>query len=190
MVAIALLRGVNVGGHNKIKMDGLRALCATLELEHAQTYVQSGNVVFRTSAHDTVKIGPRLENAIQRTFGFHAAVMVRTLDELRGVLSRNPFAGRVGIDPAKLLVTFLGVDPGPEAAARIAAIPYGADRPEELFLDGRELYIHYPNGVGRSKLSPSVVERALGTAGTARNWNTVAKLVEIAEALPSQGSTP
>ncbi len=184
MVAIALLRAVNVTGHNMIKMDALRSLCGSLGLQHAQTYVQSGNVVFRTRARDTVPLARRMEEAIEGSFGFRPAVMIRTLDELRGVVARNPFAAR-GFAPAKLLVTFLAAGPSPEAVARIAAIPLAPGAgPEELSLDGRELYIHYPNGAGRSKLAPAVIERALRTPGTARNWNTVTKLVEIAEALP------
>lgn len=181
MVVISLLRGVNVGGHNKIKMDALRALCESLGFQHAQTYVQSGNVVFRTPARDTAQVARQLEDAIGRRFGLRVAVVVRTLDELRGVVARNPFFSRDGIDPAKLLVTFLATEPDPGAAARIAAIK--AD-PEELRLDHRELYIHYPNGVGKSKLAPSVVGRALGAVGTARNWNTVVALVRMADALP------
>lgn len=176
-VVISLLRGVNVGGHNKIKMDALRALHESLGLPDAQTYVQSGNVISRTEARDLVLLSKRIENAIERTFGFRPAVILRTSSELRDVIARNPFATRRGIDPSKLLVTFLATDPGREARDKVLKIK--AD-PEELRISGRELYIYYPNGMGRSKLSLAVIEKTLKTSGTGRNWNTITKLLEIA----------
>jgi uncharacterized protein (DUF1697 family) len=179
-VVISLLRGVNVGGHNKIQMEALRALCRALGLRDAQTYVQSGNVVFRTEARDLVRLARRIEGAIHASLGFRPAVMVRTSAELRDVIARNPFAARRGIDPRKLVVSFLAAEPGPEARQRLLRVPAG---PEELHLAGRELYIYFPNGMGRSKLSPAVLEKALQTSATGRNWNSVTKLLEIAEKL-------
>jgi uncharacterized protein (DUF1697 family) len=179
-VIIAMLRGVNVGGHNKIKMDALRALCESLKLRDACTHVQSGNVVFRTEERDLAVLTKRLENGIERRFGFRPAVIVRTSSELREVIARNPFATRRGIDPRKLLVTFLASDPGPEAREMVLSIK--AD-PEELRIEGRELYIYFPNGMARPKLSWPVIEKTLKTPGTGRNWNTVRKLLEIAERL-------
>src|ERR1039458_3254224 len=93
-VVISMLRGVNVGGHNKIKMDALRELCASLKLRDPQTYVQSGNVVFRSDDRDLVPLGRRIEQAIERKFGFRPAVILRTAAELRDVIARNPFASR------------------------------------------------------------------------------------------------
>jgi uncharacterized protein (DUF1697 family) len=179
-VIISMLRGVNVGGYNKIKMDALRAHCESLGLRDAQTYVQSGNVIFRTVARDLVLLAKRIERGIERSFGFRPDVIVRTSSELRDVIARNPFATRRGIDPSKLLVTFLASDPGPEARDKILRIK--AD-PEELRIDSRELYIYFPNGIARAILSPAVIEKTLKTPGTGRNWNTVRKLLEIAERL-------
>ena len=178
-VIISMLRGVNVGGHNMIKMDALRALYESLGLRDAQTYVQSGNVVFKTQARDLALISKEIEDGIERGFGFRPSVIVRTSSELRDVIARNPFAKRDGIEPSKLLVTFLAGDPEPEASAKLLGIKVG---PEELRIDGRELYIHFPDGMGRSKLWP-LIEKALKTPCTGRNWNTVTKLVEMAEAL-------
>lgn len=183
-VVITLLRGVNVGGHNRIKMDELRTLYASLKLRDAQTYVQSGNVVCRSDERDLVQLARRVENAIERRFGFRPDVMVRTAAELRDVVRRNPFARRGGIDPSRLLVTFLAADPGPEARDRILRIK--AD-PEELRIDGRQLYVYYPDGLGRSKFSSAVIEKALQASGTARNWNSVTRLLEIAERLEAPG---
>ncbi len=179
-VAISMLRGVNVGGHNCIKMEALRAMYESLGLRDAQTYVQSGNVVFRTSARDTGSLGKRIEAKIEQTFGFRPTVMVRTTSDLRDVIRRNPFASRRGLDPRKLLITFLAADPAPEARAKILGIR--AD-PEELRVHGREVYAYYPNGFGRAKLSAALIERTLSMSGTGRNWNTVTKLLEIAEKL-------
>jgi uncharacterized protein (DUF1697 family) len=179
-VIISLLRGVNVGGHNKIKMDALRALCEALKLRDACTYVQSGNVVFRSDAKDLVRLGKRLGDAIEQSFGFRPAVILRTAPELRDVIARNPFAKRRGIDPKKLLVTFLATEPSQEARDRALQIKAG---PDELHIEGREIYAYFPNGLGRPTLSPAAVERALKTPGTGRNWNSVTKLLEIAERL-------
>lgn len=177
---ISLLRAVNLGPHNKVKMEALRELYADLGLRDAQTYVQSGNVVFRTDARDLARLRKRIESAIEKTFGVRTDVILRTPAELKAVIARNPFAKRTGVEPAKLIVSFLGGEPAPDAHEKIAQIKVGR---EELRLDGRELYIHYVDGQGRSKLTPVVIERALKVSGTARNWNTVTKLLEMAEAL-------
>jgi uncharacterized protein (DUF1697 family) len=179
-VAISMLRGVNVGGHNCIKMESLRAMYETLGLRDAQTYVQSGNVVFRTTARDLAPLAKRIERKIEQTFGFRPGVMIRSPDELREAIRKNPFAARKGIEPGKLLITFLAADPSPEAREKMLSVR--AD-PEELRVEGREVYAYFPNGVGRAKLSPAMIEKTLKTAGTGRNWNTVTRLLEIAEKL-------
>jgi uncharacterized protein (DUF1697 family) len=179
-VIVSLLRGVNVGGHNMIKMDALRALYESLKLRDPQTYVQSGNVVFRTDERDLVLLARRIENGIERRFHFRPDVIVRTTSELRDAIARNPFAMREGIEPGKLLVTFLAGDPSPEAREKVLNIKTD---PEELSIGGREVYIYYPAGMGRSKLSWIAIANALKTTGTGRNWNSVTKLLEIAERL-------
>jgi uncharacterized protein (DUF1697 family) len=177
-VIVSMLRGVNVGGHNMVKMEALRALYESIGLRDPQTYVQSGNVVFRTDARNLAGVAAKIEKAIERTFGFRTPVVVRTSSELRAVIARNPFARRRGIDPSKLLVTFLAGDP--TAEAREQALQIKAD-PEELHIDGREVYMYFPNGLARPKLSWVAVEKKLRTPGTGRNWNSVTKLLEIAE---------
>jgi uncharacterized protein (DUF1697 family) len=175
-----MLRGVNVGGHHKIQMETLRALYESLGLRDARTYIQSGNVIFRTAARDIAPLARRIENAIERSFGFRPAVVVRTSADLRNVIARNPFAKRSDIDPRKLLVTFLATNPDAEARDKVLKIK--AD-PEELRIEGRELYIYFTNGMARPKLSAALLDRTLKTPGTGRNWNTVTKLLEIAEKL-------
>lgn len=179
-VAIALLRGINVGGHHKIRMDLLRDLCGTAGMRDAETYIQSGNVVFRADARELSKLGGRLESAIEKAVGFRPAVILRTLGDFRAVLANNPFAGREGIEPAKLAVTFL--DAEPDAASRRALDKVETD-PEEIHLVGRELFVYFPEGMGRSKLPVGALEKAMKIAGTTRNWNTVTKLAAMAEAL-------
>ncbi|MGC2197316.1 MAG: DUF1697 domain-containing protein [Terriglobales bacterium] len=177
---IAMLRAVNLGSHNRIKMDALCALCTALKLRDPQTYVQSGNVVFRTSEGELARVARKIGDGIERDFGFRTDVIVRTLAEMRDVIARNPFAKRSGIEPNRLLVLFLGGDPGADAARKVLSVKRDA---EELRLDGRELYIYFPNNIGRSKLSTPAIERMLKTPGTGRNWNSVTKLLEMAEAL-------
>jgi uncharacterized protein (DUF1697 family) len=177
-VIVAMLRGVNVGGHNKIKMQELRALCASLKLRNAQTYVQSGNVVFRTEERDLELLTKRMETGIGKKFGFRPSVILRTTAEMRGVIARNPFAKRRGIEPGKLLVTFLVGEPSAEAREKLREMK---PEPEELRIDGREVYIYFPNGMGRSKLPWPAIGEILKTSGTGRNWNSVMKLLEMAE---------
>ncbi len=179
-VLVSMLRGINVGGHNKVNMGELRSLYESLGLQDAQTYVQSGNVVFRTKERNLAVLTKRIEEAIERRFGFRVDVIVRTPSELRDVIARNPFAKRRAVDPGKLLVTFLANHTSVQARDQVLKI--NTD-PEELHVDGREVYIYFPNGMGRSKLSWPTIGKKLGTTGTGRNWNSVTKLLEIAEQL-------
>src|SRR5690348_2829203 len=104
---VSLLRAVNLAGRNRIKMDALRDLCASLKLRDPRTYVPSGNVVFATTERDLDRLARRLEAAIEKSFGFRADVMLRTAAEMQEVVARNPFAGRSDIQPGHLLVVFL-----------------------------------------------------------------------------------
>jgi uncharacterized protein (DUF1697 family) len=184
-VLISMLRGVNLGPHNRIKMAALRALYQSLQLEDARTYVQSGNVVFRTKEKTVSQLAKRIQDAIAQQFGFRPTVILRTPDELRNAIAANPFAKRRDLNPAKLLVTFLAREPGTEARAGLLALK---PDPEELHLIGRELYIYFPNGAGRSKLPWSSLDEKLGTSGTARNWNTVTSMLEIAQSMADDRS--
>src|ERR1700733_4159385 len=176
-VILAMLRGVNLGPHHRVKMEELRKLCASLKLSGAQTYVQSGNVIFWTDEKDLVALAKRMEGAIARKFGFQTDVVLRSAAERREVVARNPFAKRRGIEPGKLLVTFLGGDPGDEARVKVRAIQC---EPDELFIDGREAYMYFPNGMGRPTLSWATIPKALKVSGTGRNWNSVTRMLEIA----------
>jgi len=162
-------------------MDDLRALYESLGLRNPQSYIQSGNVVFQTGQKDLGKLAASLNHAIESRYGFRADTVLRTRAEMKGVLTTNPFAGRP-VDPAKNLVLFLSEALSAEAAAAVCAV---CAAPEELHCDGRHLHCHFPDGMGRSKL-PMAIEKQLkklGIVGTGRNWNTVLKLIEIAENL-------
>ncbi len=179
---VSLVRGINVVGRNQIKMDALRSLYESLKFTGCQTYINSGNVVFCTRERDLAALPERIEKTIERKFGFRPSVIHRTAAELRDVIARNPFAKRRNIDPSKLLVGFLARDPGAEACAKLRSINTG---PEEVHFTPRELYIYFPNGVGRADLSWSTIDRIMKVPITGRNWNTVNKLLAIAEKLES-----
>ena|SRR5438067_2096818 len=179
-VMISMLRAVNVGGHNKIKMDALRTLYESLGLHDAQTYVQSGNVVFRTGERDASRLMQKIQNGIEKSFDCKPEIIIRKVTEMTAAVANNPFAKRSDIDPRKLLVLFLAGEPSSEGRKKILAIK--AD-PEELHLVGREVYIYFPSGMGKTKLPWTSIEKALGIAGTGRNWNSVTKLLEMANKL-------
>jgi len=173
---IALLRGVNVGGRNKIKMEALRAICGSLGCTNTQTYVQSGNVVFDTTKENLSSLSVEIESAIGSGLGFRPSVMLRTAAELRAIVSRNPFPTQAQTDPGHLVVFFLDGPPSPEARERVLALK---PDPEQLRLMDREIYAYFPVDIGHSKL-PALIDRALKLPATARNWNTVTRLLELA----------
>ena len=175
---ISLLRGVNVGGHNQIKMDALRLLYADLKLHDPQTYVQSGNVVFASAQSNLPRLAKQIEDRIEKECGFRTDVILRTAEEMRAVVQYNPFAKRPDLEPARLLVTFLGRKPEPAARERVLQI---RAEPEELHVGTLELYTYFPNGMARPKLSMAKVERTLAVPCSGRNWNTVTKLLAMAE---------
>jgi len=179
-VVISMLRGVNLLKYNRIKMDALRELYVSLKFEDVATFIQSGNVVFRTKERDLGKIARRIGDGIEKGFGFRPHVVLRTAEEMRGVIARNPFAARKEVEPGKLLVWFLAADPGDEARKKVLTVKMER---EELRIEERELYIYFPDGQGLSKLSLAAVDRALKILGTGRNWNSVLKLMEMAEKL-------
>jgi uncharacterized protein (DUF1697 family) len=161
-------------------MDALPALYESLGFQGVQTYVQSGNVVFRTKEQDLSRLAKRIEDALVKQFAARTDVVLRTSSKLRDVISRNPFARRRGIDPKKLAVTFLKEKPSAECLQNALKIK---TTPEELWIDEREAYIYFPDGMARPKMSWPAIERALKTTGTGRNWNTVTKLFELAQSL-------
>jgi uncharacterized protein (DUF1697 family) len=165
---IALLRGINVGGNTTFPMAELKAICEAAGLQNVRTYIQSGNVLFE-SALTEAQLVQVLEEAIKVKQQKHIPVMIRSLPEMEAVLVDNPFPDA---EPAKVGVLFLS-KPVSKDLFKNVMIP----GPEKVVVSGREIYIHYPDGMGRSKLKfPKMPEQ-----GTMRNINTVTKLVKIAE---------
>lgn len=175
---IALLRGINVGGNKMIAMADLRDLLTKLGFAGAKSLLQSGNLVFRGDRRRTpAQLETLLAAETEKRLGVQADVFVRTASELAEVVARNPFAEEAKRDPSHLLVMFLRDVPDVTAVAALNAAIVGR---EAVRVIGRHAYAAYPDGIGRSKLTNAVIEKKLGTRGTARNWNTVMKLARLA----------
>ena len=172
--SVAVLRGINVGGNRTIRMAGLRAIFAAAGCTDAETYIQSGNVVFSHTALAGAALEDVLETQVRHETGFDVAVLVRTAHELTALVADNPYPGT---DGTRLVVSFLreAVEPG-----LLAAVDRDAVAPEAFTLRGRELYLYLPNGQARAKLPEAITRCRLPVAATARNWNTVVKLTELA----------
>lgn len=176
-VYVALLRGINVGGHNQLKMDRLRAIAAGCGYGNVQTYIQSGNVGFSSRA-GAAKVATELHDAILASAGVDSRVVVRTAAEIHAVLRDNPFLDR-DTDPKTLHVAFVYDDEVPT----LYAVPAARYAPDEVVLGTRDAYLFTPNGVGRSKLANESMMRKLGIQGTVRNWATVTTLAEMTAAM-------
>jgi uncharacterized protein (DUF1697 family) len=169
---VALLRGVNVAGHGKVKMHDLRRVFEALGYSDVSTYIQSGNVIFTGGASEGAG---RVERAIVAELGMNVTVVLRTSAQLERAVRRNPFAD---VDASKVHVGFMAHRP---SATVVKTLDLERFSPEDAVVDGSDVFLHLPNGVGRSKL-PDYVGRQLGVPITFRNWNTVTKLVELATA--------
>lgn len=173
VVYVALLRGVNVGGRSRLPMPALRAIATGLGHRDVTTLLQSGNVVFSSDEADPAVIGAALERAIEESKGLEVSVIVRTHHELASALARTPYAA---VDGTKAHVVFLSREPDPE---RVAALDPARSPPDRFTVDGREIHLDLPNGAGRTKLTLDWFERRLDVRGTARNRNTVERLVDL-----------
>jgi uncharacterized protein (DUF1697 family) len=174
---IALLRGINVGG-NTLKMDRLRDICSELGLVDVKTYVQSGNVVFKSKA-TPAKLSQLLEKALAHEARLPISVIVLGTVTLERVITDNPFLADKSIDRSKLHVTFLASPASETALKKLHSIDAGAD---QWHGQGDTICLHCPNGYGRTKLSNTTLERLLAVRATTRNWNTVNKLYEMTKA--------
>lgn len=173
---IALLRGINVGGHRKIEMAALRALGTELGFGAVQSYIQSGNLIF-TSPDTAAAIEASLDRAIADRFGFPVEVLVRAADAWPALIQGNPFPKACVDEPNLVMMALAKRPPNKEAAT---ALRERAAAGERIATAGEALWIHYPEGVARSKLSPALIDRLVGSPVTARNWRTVLKLAELA----------
>jgi len=175
--SIALLRGINVGGKNLLPMKELVRDLESLDLKAVRTHIQSGNIIFETARKPSRALAGKIADAIEARHGFRPHVLVLGADRLKALIELNPFP-EAAREPKSLHVFFLAaapVSPDTKSLAKIAA------RSERFHLADEAFYLHAPDGIGRSKLAASV-ERLLGVAATCRNWNTMTKLLEMAEA--------
>jgi len=180
-VYIALLRAINVSGTGKLPMPAFKAACAAAGLRRVSTYIASGNLVFE-SDDTAAAVKSLIAGLLREQFGVAGNhTLIRTPDALARVIAGNPFADAAIDRPNQLLVSFLDGMPAANAAEVLAGFP----GPERLHLDGEHLYVDYVEGVARPKLPPAFLAKALGVPATARNWNTVRKLLEMARALLS-----
>jgi uncharacterized protein (DUF1697 family) len=174
---VALLRAVNLGSHNKIGMADLKALLAGLGFEDAQTLLQSGNIVFTGGNKTTAALEQMLERAAAKQLELETDFFVRTAKEWQAIVDVNPFPHEAKDDPSHLLAVTLRDE---VSASNVAALQKAIVGRELVRAKGRCAYIVYPDGIGRSKLTTAIIEKKLGTRGTARNWNTVLKLLTLA----------
>lgn len=175
---IAILRGINVSGQKKIKMDELREALASLGFSNLATYIQSGNVVFQATPEDGLSLAQKIHECIEEAFGFDVPVLVRSLEEWQGVVDRFPFKGIEELN--RLMVTFLEEKPAHIPVEEIDALKASKD---EVVYGEREVYLYVPDGYGKSKLDNNTLERKLKVRATTRNWKTTLTLLEMGKDL-------
>lgn len=175
---LALLRGINVGGNNKLSMQHLVKLFSEAGCRDIRTYIQSGNVVFKAAPALAADLGTELSQRILEHAGLRVPVVMRTRDELAGVVLRNPFL-ESGADPAALHVMFLADQPSAQA---IEGLDPRRSPSDSFAVIGREIYLHCPDGLARTKLTNAYFDAKLETTSTCRNWRTTLKLLEMANA--------
>lgn len=171
---VALLRGINVGGRT-VPMKDLAAVFADAGCHEVRTYIQSGNVIFKASPKIVDGLRGRLEKKIQTRFGFAVPVILRNAEQLARTIAGNPFL-KPGVVETALHVYFLADLPAREAGAKLDP---NRSAPDAFILSEQEIYLHLPNGMGRSKLTNTYFDSKLSTVCTARNWATVLKLAAM-----------
>jgi len=177
VIHIALLRGINVGGHKQIAMADLRDLLMRLGFADVTSLLQSGNLVFDATGKTAAQLERLLETEVEKRLRLQTDFFVRTAKEWKGVVAHNPFRKEAARDPGHLVVMFLKDAP---SVTGVKALQKAITGPEVLAAASKHLYIVYPDGMGRSRLTNAVIDKQLGTRGTGRNWNTVLKLAALA----------
>jgi len=174
---IALLRAINVAGHQKIAMADLRVLFEDLGFDDVRSVLQTGNVIFSAKSSSTSALERHLEAESEKRLGLGTDFFVRSVKQWSQVIADNPFPAEAERAPSHLLVQFLKKSP---VAGGVEALQAAIRGPEIVRLVGKQLYVVFPDGIGDSKLTTKIVERNLGVVGTGRNWNTVLKIGKLA----------
>lgn len=169
-IYVSLLRGINVGGHKKIKMDQLRDSFEALGFERVKTYIQSGNIVFAAANLSPAVLAKKIEEQILSDFGFPVPLVLRTAEELKATVENNPFLKERDVDLEKLHVMFLSDVLASSAIKKLAELTTAPDQARCL---DRHIYFSFPNGVSQSVLFKSPIDRILAVVNTTRNWKTV-----------------
>jgi uncharacterized protein (DUF1697 family) len=172
---LALLRGINVGGKNKLPMKSLVEIFERLGCADVRTYIQSGNAIFTAAGGVTTRLVDLITIEISQQFGYKVPVVLRTTDQMRHIVANNPFL-QAGADHEELHVMFLAHVPAPR---RLADLDPGRSSPDSFEVRGQEVYLRLPNGVARSKLTNDYFDSKLATISTSRNWRTVTKLLAL-----------
>ena len=173
---IAFLRGINVSGHNIIKMADLKLLLSNAGLENVTTYIQSGNIIFNSNKTDESFFEKLISKTINEKYGYEIKTLVISKEHLKDVYQSNPILQQENIDFKKLGVTFLEKEPMEEGKENVKKL---AAKDELLIFKKNTAYIYCPNGFGRTKLSNKNIETKLKLSATSRNWNTITKLVDL-----------
>jgi uncharacterized protein (DUF1697 family) len=175
-IYVALLRGINVGGHKIIKMDKLSSIFDSLQFNNVRTYIQSGNVIFETNDQDPVMICEKIEAAIKAGTGFEIPVIIRSIEELEKVIKQNPFAETAISENESLYVTFLSQEP---TAAALHKLESFRNESEDFRVLNRDVYILFRKSIRESLFTNNFLEKKLGVSATTRNWETVNALVNM-----------
>jgi uncharacterized protein (DUF1697 family) len=173
---VALLRSINLGSHKKVAMDDLREVLTELGFSDVRSVLQTGNVTFQSQSRTTAQLERLLETEVDKRLALQTDFFVRTGDEWKSVVSHNPFREEARRDPAHLVVVFLKDAPD---ASQVKALQAAITGRERVGAHGKQAYIVYPDGIGRSRVTSSLIERKLATRGTGRNWNTVLKISDL-----------
>jgi uncharacterized protein (DUF1697 family) len=173
---VALLRGINVSGKNKIKMAELKEHLTEWGLIDVQTYIQSGNLVFRSSEQDPSALVTSIQNGIQQTYGYDVDVKVFSAPDFLQACQESPYASKKGIDIAHLHLTFLEAAP---TSQQLESLQTRAKGEEAFEVKGNRIYLYCPHGYGRTKLSNNDIERVCKQSATTRNWKTMMQLQEM-----------
>ncbi len=177
-IYVSMLRGINVGGNKRMKMERLRESFEALGFEQVKTFIQSGNVIYKAAKTSTTALSNRIEKKLLEDFGFPVFVVSRTVDEMIAAIENNPFATAPGIDQEKLHVMFLSESPTATALSKLATLTVS---PDQSTCVGKEIYLYLPNGAGESKLMKSPIDRVLSVVTTTRNWRTVNSLRQMCQ---------